>query len=103
MIEIRDFAGESARDAVLELKNSAFSVITAEDFSTTVPSGCVISSSPRAGETVEAGGVVVLHVSRGEQIVMLSVPELVGFTEAEAVNRLSRAGFAVGKIDYKSI
>lgn len=102
MIEIKDFVGARARDAVLELKNSSLFVITIEDFSGSVPEGNVISTTPGAGEVLEAGGFVVLHVSRGQERVMLSVPDISGLTEAEATKKILASGFAVGKIDYKS-
>ena len=102
MIEIKDFVGARARDAALELKNSSLFVITIEDFSGSVPEGNVISTTPSAGEMLEAGGFVVLHVSRGQERIMLSVPDISGLTEAEATKKILAAGFTVGKIDYKS-
>ena len=102
MLEINDFVGERERDAALELKNAAFTVVTVEEFSTSVPRGSVISTTPAAGEMLEVGGIVVLKVSRGRQKVMLTVPSLIGLTEAEASAKITSAGFSVGQIDYKS-
>lgn len=102
MVEIGDLVGKRSRDAELELKNSSLVVMTVEEFSATVPKGSIISTKPSAGRSLEVGGVVVLHVSLGEEKIMLSVPDIVGLTEAEAVSRITSSGFAVGKINYIS-
>ncbi len=102
MIELSNIVGKRARDGVLELKNSALSVITVEQFSRSIPEGTVISTNPAAGTMLEPGGVVVVNVSVGEEKVMLSVPDIYGLSEAEAIARITSSGFAVGKIDYKS-
>ena len=102
LIELGDLVGKRARDAVLELKNSSLSVITVDEFSVSVPEGNVISTKPSAGEMLEAGGFVVLHISVGEEKIMLSVPDLYGLSEAEAIEKIIASGFAVGNIDYES-
>ena len=102
MVELGDYVGARRRDAVLELKNAEFIVLVVEEYSSTVPRGSVISTSPNAKELVEVGGVVVLKVSRGRQRFMATVPSLSGLSEAEASAKIISAGFVVGNIDYKS-
>ena len=102
MIELKDLVGKRARDAALELKNSALSVITVEEFSDSVPEGNVILTKPAAGEMLEPGGFGVVCVSRGQEKIMLTVPDVCYLTEAEAIAEVIASGFTVGKIDYKS-
>ena len=101
-LKVPDFVGMSARDASLELKNAAFSVAVIEEDSPSVPSGTVISTSPCGGEMLEAGGLVVLYVSRGRDRTMLLVPDVCGLTEASALAKIRAAGFSIGKVEYKS-
>ena len=101
-VELKDLVGMRARDAELELKNSALSVIKVEEYSSSVPEGEVISTKPSAGGVLEPGGVVVLCVSRGQEKIMLSVPDIRYLSETEAVERIIASGFAVGTIEYKS-
>lgn len=100
MINMKDFSGIEARDAELELRNSAYSVIVLEDFSDTVEDGKVIYTSPKAGELLEAGGLVVLHVSAGKKVELLRVPDLRGLNENAAAGRIISSGFKVGKVTY---
>jgi beta-lactam-binding protein with PASTA domain/tRNA A-37 threonylcarbamoyl transferase component Bud32 len=59
------------------------------------PKGTVLSTDPAAGETVEAGSSVGLTVSKGQQHV--TVPPVIGSTEAEATQALTSAGFTVNQ------
>ena len=102
MIEIGDLVGKSERDASLELKNSGLTVKTLKEYSSSVPRGSVISTSPAAGKVLESGGLVVLRISLGAKKITVRVPDIVGLTEAEAISRISAAGLTVGKIKYES-
>jgi beta-lactam-binding protein with PASTA domain len=62
----------------------------------TVPSGSVISENPVAGTSVATGSSVSLSVSTGP--VLVSVPNVVGLTEAAATSALSSAGLMIGTI-----
>lgn len=101
-VELKDLVGMRARDAELELKNSALSVIKVEEYSSSVPEGEVISTKPSAGQVLEPGGFVVLCVSRGQEKIMLTVPDIRYLSETEAVVKIISAGFTVGTIEYKS-
>jgi serine/threonine-protein kinase len=64
-----------------------------EEFSSTVPKGYVIDSTPTSGEKVKRGTAVTIRVSKGiEQIALASY---VGKSSDQALNELSEAGFAV--------
>jgi len=59
--------------------------------STTVPEGRVISSTPAAGEEVDAGSEVDVLVSGGPDTI--TVPQVVGLTADRATSNLQSAGF----------
>ena len=98
--KMKDYSNASARDAELELRNGAYSVVVVEDFSDTVESGKVISTSPKANEPIEAGGLAVLYVSTGKKTELLRVPDVCGLNENTAAERIAAAGFAVGRVTY---
>ena len=100
MIKMKDLSGADARDAELELRNNAYSVIVLKDHSETVEEGKVISTTPAANELIEAGGLAVLHVSAGRKVEMLRVPDIRGLNENTAAERIISSGFAVGKVTY---
>ena len=68
--------------------------------SATVASGNVISESPAAGTSVTQGSTVNLVVSIGP--VMVSVPNVVGQTQAAAGTALTSAGLATGTVTTAS-
>jgi len=102
MIEMKNYAGTDARDAELELRNASFSVIVLEEFSDSVQAGQVISTTPRAKDMLEVGGLAVLRVSAGKKIELLRVPDIRGLNENDAAARIVSSGFKVGKVTYKS-
>ena len=66
-----------------------------------VPDGCVISTSPAAGEKVSAGATVILLVSKGEKIETTVVPNFVGTTSVDAYEILVRSDLRLGTISYR--
>ncbi len=64
--------------------------------SSTVASGKVISESPTAGTSVNAGSAVSLVISTGPA--QVSVPNVVGGTQAAATTALTSAGLIVGSV-----
>jgi serine/threonine-protein kinase len=61
--------------------------------STTVGSGDVISTDPGSSQPVSDGSTVTLTVSSGPG--QVSVPNVTGMTQSDAINQLKSAGFVV--------
>ncbi|MBE6577318.1 MAG: PASTA domain-containing protein [Ruminococcaceae bacterium] len=99
---VTELSGSSARDAILHLRNEGVAIDTLYEYSTAVPSGTVISTSPRAGETVFDGETLVLRISLGKQKILASVPDLFSLTEAAARELLASRGLVLGDITYKA-
>ncbi len=68
--------------------------------STTVPSGDVIAQNPSAGTTVTSGTAVSLVVSSGPPPV--TVPNVVGDTQAAASSAITAQGLTVGSVTTQS-
>jgi beta-lactam-binding protein with PASTA domain len=69
--------------------------------SATVPAGSVISQNPAAGGSVNAGSKVDLVVSSGS-VAKVTVPNVVGLTQANAQTAITGAGLAVGSVTNQS-
>lgn len=62
-----------------------------EDFSSTVPEGCVIRQEPVAGTLVtEQAPTIQLVVSKGPMLV--EMPDIIGWTQNNASKKLDESG-----------
>ena len=68
-----------------------------EEASETVEEGKVIRTEPRKGATLTAGQTVTLYVSTGSDVVMTTVPEVLGLDISKAVSLLTGKNL---KYDY---
>ncbi len=92
-----ELVGEDARVATAALRELGFSVHIQEVHAAR-PAGEVLSLSPSPGSALPRGSVVTLTVSIGEQIGMVTVPNLKGLSRAEALMQLWRTGLSVGEV-----
>jgi len=73
------------------LVNAGLVVVVAKQASGTVASGLVIDQTPAAGVIAQVGSTVTIRVSTGPA--QATVPNVIGKTQASAVNTLTSAGF----------
>src|SRR5690606_12711015 len=90
---VPDVSGRSVAEASNILGQAGFKVTQSEEASASVPSGRVIRTEPGTGTLLEKGQTVKLVVSTGEEKV--SVPTVVGLSQANATNVLQTQGFKV--------
>jgi serine/threonine-protein kinase len=88
-------------DAKRALEESNLQWEVQRDFHPRIAEGRVIDQNPAAGNTIEAGKVVVITISQGKPPV--SVPDLVGRTEADAGDLLRAAGLGVRVVQEFSV
>ncbi len=74
--------------------------VSTREFNDTVAQGNIISQSPFAGEKIEAGGTVLVTVSKGSAT--RTLPEVKGTSFAELSSALSKNGFSPVKEDIHS-
>ncbi len=97
-VPVPDVSGKTFDDASQQLTAAGFTVARADDFSDTVDKDKVIGTDPASGQGANRGVQVVVHVSKGPE--MVAVPNLVGKTLDAAQAQLQAAGFAVDTQSY---
>ena len=101
LVSIPSVEGSSYQNAASALKALGLKVSREEENSDTVDKDDVISSDPASGEEVKKGSTVTLTVSIGPKEEKVSVPNLFGMTQSEAVSALEKLGLSVGDIDME--
>jgi beta-lactam-binding protein with PASTA domain/tRNA A-37 threonylcarbamoyl transferase component Bud32 len=87
-VAVPDVVGQSFDEAKLALEAKGFEV-KREDVESNQPADRVLEQKPPSGQKLEKGGTVRLMVSSAE----LTIPNVVGKTEAEARAELTQLGF----------
>lgn len=97
-VTVPSVAGKSYDEAVSLLEDVGLRVDREEQYSDSVSSGNVISSSPSSGEEVEEGSTVTLVVSKGAETKTVSVPDLSGMTQSAAESVLESMNLTLGSV-----
>lgn len=90
-VDVPNVVGASEADAKATLQSAGFAVQTTYSESESTPKGNVISASPK--DTAEKGTTITITVSTGAS--QVSVPSVVGETEAAATSTLENMGLNV--------
>lgn len=96
--KVPNVVGMTAADAQTALKNAGFTPKEYQGYSDKVASGLVITQLPAAGTEAQAGAEVGYQVSKGKapsQPTIVTVPNVVGKTQADASSALQNAGLGV--------
>jgi serine/threonine-protein kinase len=101
-VTLPQMEGTPLRDALLKLKPQGIQVQIIEEYSQVFPSGTIISSSRKKGYKMKSGDVLTLKVSKGKQEISITVPDLVGKSEPEAISILESKGIRINEIRYES-
>lgn len=97
-IEIPDVVGMSEKEAIRKLKAEGFEVEIKREFSKDAELGEVLSQSPEEGELLMPGETVTIVVSDGEELVSISMPNLVGKTLSSAEATLNNSKLILGNV-----
>lgn len=98
---IPDVTNKHYQEATIELQNAGFIVeIANTEASDTVTVDYVISTDPAPGEELAAGSTVFLTVSDGPSIKLVTMPNLVGSTEKDAIARIESSNLSYGDTTY---
>ena len=92
-LTVPDVSGDTRAAAVRTLQQAGFRVVTAQEPSSTVPSGNVTRTDPASGTQAAKGSTVTVYTSTGPG--QVTVPNVVGMTEADATSALEAKGFTV--------
>ena len=93
-VSVPDLKGKSADDAQKALSQAGLSGKQGDTvYSDDVAEGAVASQDTSAGSKANKGDTIVYHLSKGTEKV--SIPNVVGMTQANATSKLENAGFSV--------
>ncbi len=98
MIKVPDVTNMSYAEAVANLNKKGFKVVKEESESGTVKKGNVVRQVPAAGENAKLGSSVTVYVSISSSVGKVSVPNLIGLSEEDAIVVLVESGLDVGVI-----
>ena len=90
-VQVPDVKGQASADAIAALQNAGFKTRTQQKPDSTVPPDHVIDTDPDADTSVSAGDEITINVSTGPE--QRAVPDVSSLTYAEAVRKLTDAGF----------
>jgi len=100
--QLPEYTGQEARQVKIELERlGVICVENTPEFNDEVPSGYVLRTEPAVGTEMTAGDIVYLTVSKGPEIVMVEMPNLMGCSETEALTLLEAAGLNWDPIVYE--
>lgn len=86
-----DVSGRASVDAIAELQNKGFKTRTEQRADSDVPPDHVISTEPPAGAPANKGDKITVNVSYGPE--QRQVPDVASLSYADAVKKLTAAGF----------
>ncbi len=90
-VQVPDVRGQASADAVVALQNAGFKTRTQQKPDSTVEVDHVINTEPEANTAVGAGDEITINVSTGPE--QREIPDVSSLSYAEAVKKLSDAGF----------
>ncbi|WP_062467453.1 Stk1 family PASTA domain-containing Ser/Thr kinase [Demequina maris] len=92
-IDIPDLEGFTRADAKAELASRGLDAEFKTEASDEIEKDLVTRTNPKAGKNVEEGSTVTVFLSSGPDVV--TVPDVKGYTEEDAIQRLEDAGLRV--------
>lgn len=102
MVAVPKVTGDTKDDAISKLEEANLKYEIAEEINEKVQEGVVIKQEPVANEQIAKDSTIKIYVSLGRGIKEVTVPYVIGKTEAEAKKALEEAGLTVGTVKYES-
>lgn len=99
MPDVRDLSSD---DAVKALEDRGLNASLSYDYSNTVEYGYVISQSINRNEEVESGTTVSLIISLGTEVKWVTVENVIGYKEKDAVSALKDQGMDVSIVNQET-
>ena len=90
-VQVPDVRGQVSADAIATLQNRGFKTRTQQRPDSTVAPDRVISTNPAGNASVSAGDEILVNVSTGPE--QREIPDVANLSYADAVKKLSAAGF----------
>ena len=100
MVDVPNVVNYTDEQATTVLREAGFEVAHAYDYDENIEKDKVIKTEPEAGSQAPKGTKVIITVSNGAEVKETVVPNLNGYTEAQAVNSLTTAKLQVGEVSH---
>ncbi len=99
-IEVPDFVNKSleAVNELLTTNDIPFDIIEEYEYSDKIPIFVVISQEPKSGSKLSASEPIKLLISQGPEPTMIKVPNVLGSSEADAINKLQGIGLVISSV-----
>ena len=97
---VPNVVNKSYQEAVVELQNSGFKVERREAADESVTAEYVISTDPAPGESLSEVSTVFVTVSTGPSVQTMTMPNLVGRTEDEAISLINSSNLVYADSTY---
>ena len=94
--------GLTESQAESKLKEKGLNMSSEYSYNNDIESGKVIKTEPARDELVTSGDTIKVYVSRGPENTKVSVPDLLGMTQAEAKTSLEALGLKLGTVSYET-
>ncbi len=99
--QIPDVKNYEDAQAVTILQEAGFTVTHAYEYSEEVEKDKVVRTEPQGGSMAKEGSKVTLVVSNGKEEKNVEVPNLTGYTQAEAENALATKKLTTGNVTHE--
>jgi len=97
-----EYVNMEARQVKIELERLGITCVeNTPEFNDDVENGYVLRTEPAAGTELTAGDTVTLTVSKGPEVVLVEMPDLMGRSENEALTQLEAAGLNWEPVVYE--
>ncbi len=96
--KVPDVLNKDYRDAQSQLESQDIKYRIEEEFNESIKADYVIRTDPKANEEIKDDTVVTIFVSKGVEVKLVKVPNLVGKTESVALKLLKDAKLSLGSV-----
>jgi serine/threonine-protein kinase len=97
-VQVPDLLNKTIEEAIAILNREGFAYSRSDDYDDYIAAGNVFKQSPEAKTKAAEGAMIHLWVSTGKKKKRVSVPNLIGKSEEEALIMLVEAGLKVGDV-----
>ncbi len=97
-VTLDDYVGMDGRSVLVILERAGLVPSAQYEFNEEVEDGIVLETIPAMNAVLNSGDPVIVKISKGPEIKMTEVPNLLGMTQAEATKALTDKGLMLGEV-----
>lgn len=101
MVTLDNYVGQNYRDVKIILDQIGFPCKIVHENNSAVPAGSIIKTSPEAGSYITSDTLVTLHVSLGQDVKYVTMPDLRNKSALEIRTLLSNNGLILSEVKYE--